>query len=301
MSRPAREMSESRMARRGVSHLLVGAVALVGASALLWAAGAAIPGPGTLDAPGLARWVERDPVVVAFAAVRLLGLALAGWVASSTVVALAVHTTRLRRRATLRRAVDRLCLPAVRRVVHGAVGASLSVVVLAQGVTGAAAVPTTVPPPSASVLAAATGSGRHEVAVLVALPATTPDAERGPEAADPDRGPSPTTSFPPPQVLERALLVALDPAPPQPQPTPPVAAVDPEPAAAAVDTWTVVRGEHLWHVSEATLERRLGAPADDAVVAAYLGRLIEANRDRLAVPDDPDLLFAGQELLLPPV
>jgi hypothetical protein len=287
----------SRPAHRGLSPLIVGTVVLVGASALLWAAGAAIPGPGTLDAPGLARWVERDPVVVAFAAVRLVGLALAGWVASSTVVALVVHTTRLRRRATLRRAVDRLCLPAVRRVVHGAVGASLSVVVLTQGVTGAAAVPTTVPPPSASVPVA--GSGSHEVAVLVALPATAAGAERSPEPAAPDPGPSPTTSFPPPQVLERALLVALDPAPPQPPP--PVVPVGAEPSAAAVDTWTVVRGEHLWHVSEATLERRLGAPADDAAVAAYLGRLIEANRDRLAVPDDPDLVFAGQELLLPPV
>jgi hypothetical protein len=270
-------------------RLAVGAGALAGAAGLLWVAGAAIPGPGTLDGPGLARWIEEDPVVVAVAAVRVVGLALTGWVAPSAVVALAVHATGLRRRATLRRTVDRLCLPTVRRLVHGAVGAAtLSVAVLAQGATGAGAVA-----PAAAVAApaaaedAVTRRTPDDVAVMVALPggsaAVDGDGLDGPEVA-------------PASAKLRALLVALDPAP-----APPPDAPGPTPDPRTATTWVVARGEHLWHVSEATLERHLGAPPDDAAVAAYLGRLIDANRDRLAVPDDPDLLFAGQELLVPPV
>jgi hypothetical protein len=63
----------------------------------------------------------------------------------------------------------------------------------------------------------------------------------------------------------------------------------------------IARGDHLWHVSEATLERQLGTRPDDAAIAAYLGRLVQANRERLVTPDDPDLVFAGQQLVLPPV
>jgi nucleoid-associated protein YgaU len=35
-------------------------------------------------------------------------------------------------------------------------------------------------------------------------------------------------------------------------------------------------------------------------VAAYWLVLIEANRDRLVVADNPDLLYPGQVLVLPP-
>jgi hypothetical protein len=36
-----------------------------------------------------------------------------------------------------------------------------------------------------------------------------------------------------------------------------------------------------------------------AETAAYHRLLIDANRHRLAVPDNPDLVFAGQEFTLP--
>jgi len=43
-----------------------------------------------------------------------------------------------------------------------------------------------------------------------------------------------------------------------------------------------------------------GHPSDDASVGRYWRRLIDANRGRLVVPDNPDLLLPGQVLLLPP-
>jgi nucleoid-associated protein YgaU len=33
----------------------------------------------------------------------------------------------------------------------------------------------------------------------------------------------------------------------------------------------------------------------------YWAQLVDANRDRLVDPDDPDLLLPGQVLVLPPV
>jgi hypothetical protein len=364
-------------------RLVVGACGLAAAGALLWAAGAALPGPGAFDGAGLAEWIEDEPVVAAFGALRLIGLALVAWVALSSAGAVVVHATKLGRRTTLRRTADRLCLPAVRRLVHGAVGAGFSVAVLTHGapvgaVVGPAPVvseadggPTTSVPDERAVLVAlvdpstsgtpATSTpgtstpGTSTTSSTTTTPATTRDvagptdlgaetaelwaladlddahrrptapptgeddttttaaapaaATTGPpatRAATPSAAP-PTSSASDPRssgapgappgarVLERALLVALDPAPTPPPP--PDVASGPHHEA----TWIVGRGEHLWHVSETTLERHLGTPPSDAAVAAYLEQLVDANRDRLAVPDDPDLVFTGQELLLPPV
>ncbi|MGE0879997.1 MAG: LysM peptidoglycan-binding domain-containing protein [Acidimicrobiia bacterium] len=71
---------------------------------------------------------------------------------------------------------------------------------------------------------------------------------------------------------------------------PPVPAV----SAIAVDTITVQPGDHFWAIAETR-----AASADHASVTEYWHRLIDANRDRLADPDNPDLLFAGQVLVLP--
>jgi nucleoid-associated protein YgaU len=75
------------------------------------------------------------------------------------------------------------------------------------------------------------------------------------------------------------LRVAAPPEPGSP------AATTPAPA-----TWTVQPGDHLWNIAERT------APAD---VATYWRRLVELNRPRLADPDNPDLLFPGDVVVLP--
>jgi nucleoid-associated protein YgaU len=64
-------------------------------------------------------------------------------------------------------------------------------------------------------------------------------------------------------------------------------------------TWTVRRGDHLWSIAERTLAIRRGTPPTDVAVRRYWVELISTNRDRLADPDNPDLIFAGQVLLLP--
>jgi hypothetical protein len=262
------------VARRIAGLTLVAAIVGLGAvTALLWWSGNALPPPTTLDERGVAEWLgTTDPVVAAFALVRLAGLAAAAWIAMTGTASLLVHLSRLRRIRWLRRLVDRLCLPVVRRLVHGVAGVTLAAATLAPGAAGAVTAPT---PPA-----------RVETAFLVAV--------EGPNGA---REPVPTA--------DRARIVSLDPAPTAPAPaapTPasPASAPPPSPAPAAGETWEIRRGDHLWHVAEATLARRHGTAPTDAETAGYLAVLHQANRDRLLVPDDPDLVVAGQVMTLPP-
>ncbi|MGH9064643.1 MAG: hypothetical protein ACRDZQ_13110, partial [Acidimicrobiales bacterium] len=66
-------------------------------------------------------------------------------------------------------------------------------------------------------------------------------------------------------------------------------------------TWTIRPGDNLWAVAAATLERAWQEPPTDADVDSYWLVLIAVNRDRLAHPDLPDLVFPGQVFVLPHV
>lgn len=64
--------------------------------------------------------------------------------------------------------------------------------------------------------------------------------------------------------------------------------------------WVVRPGDDLWSIAEATLESA-GRPPTPQEVAAYVGQLEEANRQRFLRPNDPNLIFAGQVLQLPKI
>lgn len=64
-------------------------------------------------------------------------------------------------------------------------------------------------------------------------------------------------------------------------------------------TWTVQSGDHLWHIATTVMGDHLDRPAADDEVTPYWTRLIEANRDRLPDPDNPDLLLPGLVLIVP--
>jgi hypothetical protein len=68
---------------------------------------------------------------------------------------------------------------------------------------------------------------------------------------------------------------------------------------AAPTTWTAVPGDHLWHIAEATLTESWGRAPTDGEVAPYWTGLIEANRDVLVDPSNPDLIRPGQTFRLP--
>ena len=59
------------------------------------------------------------------------------------------------------------------------------------------------------------------------------------------------------------------------------------------------RGEHFWRIASDRVAAELGRAPSDREVVGYWLELIEANRDRLVDPDDPDLIHPGLVLVLP--
>src|SRR3546814_8752262 len=77
--------------------------------------------------------------------------------------------------------------------------------------------------------------------------------------------------------------------------TPPAA-----PVASDPDRYTVSPGECLWSIADELVSESLGRSASDAEVAGYWRRLVDANASGLP-SGDPDVIFPGQELVLPPL
>ena len=71
-------------------------------------------------------------------------------------------------------------------------------------------------------------------------------------------------------------------------------------AERAPNSWTVGPGDSFWKIAEEELGDAWGRDdLTDAEVATYWRTLIAQNMDRLVEPGNPDLLFPGQELMLP--
>ncbi|HWH35534.1 MAG TPA: hypothetical protein VNT56_09495 [Acidimicrobiales bacterium] len=229
--------------------------------------------PPPLGDPGSwASWAAaRSPVEAAFAVLALVVVVLAWYLLMVTSLGALARLWGARR---LVRVVDVLTLPVVRRSLHAAAGVTLVGSTVA-GVAGAR-----VEPPLVTIAAVAgdeAGADDDEdPPVMRALPEDAPTGEGGPALA-----PGPTGE--PPAV-------------PTSQGT-----------GTAGAGWEVRAGDHLWSLAERALGQAAGAgdatgpPPGEAEVARYWLRLIEANTDRLADPTNPDLIFPGQVLVLPPV
>jgi hypothetical protein len=59
-------------------------------------------------------------------------------------------------------------------------------------------------------------------------------------------------------------------------------------------------GDDFWSIAETVVTKSPSAAGPSESVARYWLRLIEANRSRLPDPADPNLLFPGDVLVLPP-
>lgn len=104
-----------------------------------------------------------------------------------------------------------------------------------------------------------------------------------------------TLDVPAPPVALMSIDEPASPPTPIAAPTTPLAST-PAPAHRASAPEYVVRpGDHFWSIAAA----HAGPEADRPTVVRYWQRLVDANRDRLADPDNPDLIFAGQVFVLP--
>jgi len=68
----------------------------------------------------------------------------------------------------------------------------------------------------------------------------------------------------------------------------------------SASVWIVEPGEHLWSISERVVAEDTSRSASHAEVGRYWLLLIEANRASLPDPENPDLIYPGMRLRLPP-
>lgn len=284
--------------------LLAGWVAVLVATLVAFTA----LGEGALAAPELtapSTWADwaagRDTPTVVMALLRLLVLALAGYLLAATMVAV---VARLSRSARLVRLADAVSLPVVRHVVHAGLGASVAA---SLAVATPAATLLTTGTPVAAAAAAAEGEERTDGPVSDA-PTMTPLTPE-PTAPEPT-APAPTTSpriLPPGMVPPGTVPEPDADAPPREDPdhdlptAPDPRESDPPDPAPATAEHVVVSGDHLWSIAEGALTDHLGREPTDAEVVPYWQRVVAGNRDRLVDPDNPDLILPGQHILLPEV
>jgi hypothetical protein len=270
-------------------------------------------GGGALEAPPLGQpsawgdWTAaRDPFVAVVAVLRLVVLALAWYLVAVTTVGL---VARLTRAARLVRVADALSVPLVRQLLQGALGLTLAAGVVA---SSSGAVPAAAGRAGGEAHASATavattedrGPGAGGV-TMVALDAAAADGVRMVALGAPD--------------AEGARMVALDEVEAAADGDgvrmealddrstarmvgigPPGAATDePGDGAPEVGEHEVLAGEHLWSIAAGHLAAHLDRAPTEAEITPHWQRLVEGNRDRLVNPDDPDLIFPGQRLVLP--
>lgn len=88
---------------------------------------------------------------------------------------------------------------------------------------------------------------------------------------------------------------------PDVEPAPPTMRRVDEPTAVAAPATevTLAAGDHLWSVAERALTDAWSRAPSEGELAPFWEQLVEANRDRLADPSNPDLVFPGEVVTVP--
>lgn len=235
-----------------------------------------------------------DPTLLVMTGLRYAALA-AGWYLAAVTAAGAL--ARVARVRPVVRALDNLTLPPLRRLLDTSLG--LSMLATAVAAPPAWAEPSSTeqppvtmrrlsdePPPSDDRLL-------HEPETTAALPpipttfpTVPPTTQPSPVGTTTTTALAPTTTTTTPPATRSPRIEIAEP------PTPP-----PAPSG---EEWTVQAGDHFWSIAGRLLTGAWGRPPNDAETDPYWRQLVEANRDRLADRANPDLLFVGQVLGVPP-
>ena len=215
--------------------------------------------------------VERPESVVA-AGLRGVVVVMACWLGVSTVL---LAASALLGREGAVRALMAVTPRFVSRLARGVAVASVSTVLVAGSTM--AGVSAQDPAPVTHLQATLSLVDGDPVPVLQAtLRVEVPEGR--PERLD-ELGPA------------RRSVPATPPALAAPEVTAPA---PPNPPTSREQDWVVQPGQSFWSKAE---EIRSGAP-ESAVIEYWLA-LVDANRDRLVRPGDPDLILPGQVLTLP--
>jgi hypothetical protein len=257
---------------RSLHRRVVSLVALTGIAAVLIAAGHALAINGVGAAVGA---LELDPLLGVAELVRLTALVVTAWLALVTLVDTLASIARLHHLAS---AAQRLAPRFWRQVALKPVSA-LAVAV----------------PPVLMPVAAITPAAAQVLAIETAEPESWALDGRTLTMIDVGHRHDPANTEPVRELTMRTHVLA-EPEPVQPPPAPPPVA-EPTPSGT---THVVVAGDNLWSIAAAHLTEVQGERPTQRQVTPYWRALIEANRDRLPDPSNPDLLFPGVHLVLPP-
>lgn len=273
---------------------------------------ARLPGPGEL--------LNAPPEEAVYGAVWLLAAAATAWVGLTSILSVFAYAARI---PAAVRAVEWMTLPPIRRLSQ-----RVSALMLAAtaGLTGPAAGALALPPtpftagPQEPAAAGAEFAARDPgppggAAVPIPLRADGPAVEH--PRAD---GLPASAAAPLPLRIGRQPLYhpradaeppAAEPpdAPHRPGPAAPIilrAGPDALSETAAPEgtdlrdaaLYTVQPGDNMWSITAACLTAREGPPSAERTAEVWR-RVIELNRDRI-ISGNPDLIFPGEQLLLPP-
>jgi hypothetical protein len=222
-------------------------------------------------------WLRQSPPADVFAAtLRLFALGGLCWLVTTTVL---YGVARVVRATRVINALGWCTLPAIRRVVDGALAVSLvttGVVASGAGVAHAA------PPPTTSTTSGVRSGRAHVLESFPPAPSTSPSSPSSP--------PQPARSSPssPPQPARSS---SSDPPSPTPTPAP----------NAPAHRHVVVAGDNLWTIATAEVARTTGrseSELNDQEVASYWVELVAAARPGLR-SGNPNLIYPGEVVPLP--
>ena len=260
-----------------------------------------LPGPGEI--------LNARPDEAIYGAVWLLAVAVTAWVALTAVLSVFAYTSRLP--ATIR-AVEWMTLPPIRRLARRFAALLLAVgnLSIAPAVVGA-----TAPPPvpvvvtneqSVGSTAQPPGGAHHDPSTGFAVPIplrSDTDVTDGPAALDHHGAPTSVLIPVPLRAGDDAVHLTIAPA----RHRPPVAVGIPVPLVAGENntddssgtvSYTVQPGDSMWSVTVAYLSHLHGEQPAAAGITRVWREVIDLNRDRIR-SGNPDVIFPGEELLLP--
>lgn len=204
------------------------------------------------------------------AAFRLVGLAVGYWLVGSTLLYLLARASQI---PAALRATSWMTLGPIRRVVDRLAAGALAISLAMPAAVSAATAPGYIPVPA--------GDGPESNTT------TTTPAEPPSTATSLEQQPTSVTADP----LYLPVVALVDPEP-----------IVPSATAVFADAIEVVvrSGDDMWNLAEGRLASLLGRRATDSEIAPYWLRVIGANLDRIR-SGDPDLIFPGEVLVLPPI
>ena len=231
----------------------------------------------------LVRWFPPEilldsggPLEPAFAAALcLIGLGVAYWLAASTLLYL---IGRLGKLPAAVRAVSWTTIAPVRRLVDGVVAGALVVTVGLPAHAGTMTEPGYAPVPAGDPASSDPGTSQDPTPGLPDWPLTSQTEPDG-------RGRADQTPLPPitnPGAADPRLAVL--------------------PASASVEPIEIIvrPGDHMWALAEQRLSAVRGRAVTDSEVAPYWLQVVANNVSSIR-SGDPDLIFPGEVLVLPAI